>query len=128
MGIVSSLSSGGGAVVKNAGTAAVLYVVTGLVAFLAVAFALLAAFFAMAPSVGPVWSALIVAGGLVLVAAILAVIAQTQVKRAKRRAAALASFAPMAAIAAPAAMQAAKRAPALLALALLAVGWVVARR
>ena len=47
MGIFSSLTSGGGAVVKNAGAAAVLYAVAGLVAFLAIAFALLAAFFAM---------------------------------------------------------------------------------
>ena len=128
MGLFTSIASGGGAVVKGVGTATLLYAVAGLVALVAVCFALLAAFFGLVPQVGEIWAALIIAAVLLLVALLFALVAAAQIRRAKRRAASFAAMAPIATMAGPLAFGAVKRAPAVAALALLGIGFLAARR
>jgi hypothetical protein len=127
MGLMRSFASGGGDFFKSAGTAVALFGAAAALALLAFGFIGLAGFFALAPEVGPIWAAAIVALVIILVAVTFGVIAQSLIGRAKRRAAAVASVAPMMALAAPLATGGLKRAPALIALALLVGGFFVAR-
>jgi len=119
---------GGGVLVKHALVAVALYAVAGVLVVVAVLFGLFAIFLALAPALGDVQAALLVAAGVVLVAVVLAGIASYQLRQAKRRVAVLAAATPLATAAVPVAAAALKRAPALLALSALAVGFLAVRR
>jgi hypothetical protein len=127
MGLMRSVASGGGDFFKSAGTAVALFGAAAALALLSFGFLGLAGFFALAPEVGPIWAAVIVALVIILLAIVFGVIGQSLFGRVKRKAAAVASVAPMMALAGPLATGGLKRAPALVALALLAAGFFVAR-
>lgn len=126
----SVVLAGGGAFIKRTATIWGLKFAAGLVVLIALQFALLAAFFGLWPLLGPIYAALAVCAGLLIVALALWLTAKIYVARAKHRledtAAAATPLAAAAAIA-PSLLSLSRRVPGLVALGLVVGGMALAR-
>lgn len=115
--------------IKRALVGVMFQIAAGLFVLLAFLFALLAGYQALIPEVGPVYAALIIAGGLLLVALIIRLSLAVYRWRQQRRSRAFAAMAaPMAVAAAPAMATTMTKLPVLIAVGVLATGYILARR